>query len=643
MAGEFDIFAGDPEGEAAALEAKRDREFSGGAMSEAGEPVPEAPVQQPARRPSIDRRTERSQRQPEYTGEETADKNALLPLAEGLMLGWSDEALAGVLAAYGTFMPELAGGLPDRDDMPMQDQLSENYRGIRDTIRESQDVYARENPKTAMAAEMAGGLATGGTGLARAGAGQLAKGVAKRGFKPDLDTIRRLAQSAGVGGAEGAIYGAGTAEEMEDVPREAGRGALWGMGGGMVGGEAIHQGRRYFQKQSAIKDAIEKDLMKGGTPDTALMKLEKDLRGTPKIADDARAIEASAQGWGKGVINAVKSANPLERVKFKQMNRLAKKIIDDPEGFERTWDVVGDSFITRFNILRNVNRKAGKDLEKASKQLKNKTVDYRPAVSQFQKDLEDMGIELWQVPDPTSKTGAKVVAKFENSDIEGITAAENVINNVVARMNKGDNLTAYDLHRMKKFIDEHVSWGVSGEGLKGKTINVLKDLRKNLDEILDTNFPLYDKANTEYMKTIRAMDEIQKVAGKQVDLASENGAAFIGQEARALLSNRQKRVRLYDAMKQLDNVAEDFGGKQYDSIMKLTIYADELDSMFEEVRRRTSIAGEMDKVAKTASKGGAKEALQDVVIEKGADLLEGAQGINKANAWKAIEELIEDK
>jgi hypothetical protein len=82
------------------------------------------------------------------TAEAVGGDGALLPALQGLSAGFGDEGLAGVLAAYATFMPEAAGGAPD--DLT----LEENYRGIRDTIRGTTEQYADENPRKALAAEV---------------------------------------------------------------------------------------------------------------------------------------------------------------------------------------------------------------------------------------------------------------------------------------------------------------------------------------------------------------------------------------------------------------------------------------------------------------------------------------------------------
>jgi len=574
----YDIFGDDPQAEQEAL-----AKAGAGRPQDPGMPSPETsdrPVYGP-----------------------TGSKSAALPAMQGLTMGWGDEALAGILAAYGTFMPELAGGLPDDPNMPVMEQLQRNYEGIRDQIRTDTDAYAEDNEITSALAEGAGAIATGGAGLARAGGSGLAKAAAQRGFKPDMDTVKRLMQNIGIGGAEGAVYGAGKAEDMESIPEDAVEGALWGMAGGGFGGEAMHQGRRLFQKNSELKDELVRKLSsKSPDSSTAMVKLEQDMFGRDRIVDNPAAIEARAQGMDMGVIPAIQTASPLDKTQMRKMTKIADDILSDRlKGMRvRPSDVVGDAMMRRFNIVLKANENAAKQ----GKIVPNFSPDGRP------------------------------------SSIAGVTPAERIIKDVVNRMDGGYKVDAYDVHNMKKFIDEHVAWGKSGEGLSGKTLGVLKRLRVSLNESLGKRFDDYRDVNSTYSETIDILDDLQNIAGKQINLTGRRGKEAMGQELRGIMSNRKSRNRLINTIDDMESLAEKYAGRQQDDIFRLALFADELDTMFPPVAR-TSLAGEQRKVAEQASRGAA--GARDIVIEKGADLLEDYQGINNENAIKAIYKLIEDQ
>lgn len=128
-------------------------------------------------------------------------------LGQGISLGFSDE-LAGVLgAAVGTFDPRLKNTT-----------FGERFRGIRDAARENQKAFAGRNPGTDLAAQIGGGLLTGGVGLAR-GVGQQA---VKQGLK----------QTAKVGAGTGALGGVGFSEkeDVAGIAQDAAIGGLLGAG-----------------------------------------------------------------------------------------------------------------------------------------------------------------------------------------------------------------------------------------------------------------------------------------------------------------------------------------------------------------------------------------------------------------------------
>ena len=96
------------------------------------------------------------------------------------------------------------------------------YKGVRDDLRASNAEFARQNPKTAFALEMAGGIATPVAGL---------------GALKGASTAVKVAGGALQGGGFGALYGAGNAKEMKDVAGDAmTQGALGALTGGVLSG-----------------------------------------------------------------------------------------------------------------------------------------------------------------------------------------------------------------------------------------------------------------------------------------------------------------------------------------------------------------------------------------------------------------------
>ena len=123
-------------------------------------------------------------------------------LGQGITFGFADEAEAYIRSVLG----------------------EGEYTEIRDDIRQNLNKFRADEPAFAYGAEIGAALLTPG-GAARLATKAGMKAVAD---KAVMAAAKRPATAAGVGGA---IYGAGTAEEIEDVPVAAGVSGVIGMGG----------------------------------------------------------------------------------------------------------------------------------------------------------------------------------------------------------------------------------------------------------------------------------------------------------------------------------------------------------------------------------------------------------------------------
>ena len=104
-------------------------------------------------------------------------------IGQGLLLGFGDEIEAGLRTGFG---------------------LLGDYDKTVGTVRENVRDFAEENPLTALAAEIGGGLVTGGVGGARAAGTAIGRKV--------LEKAGTAGLAGAVGATEGAIAGAGAGE-----------------------------------------------------------------------------------------------------------------------------------------------------------------------------------------------------------------------------------------------------------------------------------------------------------------------------------------------------------------------------------------------------------------------------------------------
>jgi len=404
------------------------------------------------------------------------------------------------------------------------------------------------------------------------------------------------------------------------------------------------------QALEKLPEAEQALLSGSGDVITATKKLDPSAPlQAPRAITDKVGKEAVKQGFDEGLIAQIKASPKNARKKMAAMVDIVEK---GKKNFRysaenRPLDIAGDSVLTRVKVVREANRAAGNRLDSTAKALKGQQIDVTTAVDGFLKELDGMGVQF----NPTTRE-----LNFKGSDLEGVVGPQRVIKNVITRMLDTKAPDAFDTHRMKRFIDEQVTYGKNARGLGGKTENILKSLRHNLDSVLDENFPAYDKVNTEYAQTIGALDALQDVAGKKMDFYGENADQAIGTLTRRLLSNAQSRIPLKDAIKKLDDVAQRFvsGGTDVvpfghitkrsgvkasdldDDIMGQVMFVDELEKMFG-TNARTSLQGDVEKGVRTGIQGPGA-----IAVEGAVALAKKVQGVNETNAMKALRELLKE-
>ncbi|HEX7762346.1 MAG TPA: hypothetical protein VF433_01865, partial [Cellvibrio sp.] len=269
------------------------------------------------------------------------------------------------------------------------------------------------------------------------------------------------------------------------------------------------------------------------------------------------------------------------------------------------------------------------EVDNAALKLKGESLDYSNSAQGFIDGLEGMGVKV--TDDGVS---------FKKSDIDEFPTDRKIVLQTIARLKSAKD--AEDIHKIKRFIDNKVAFGKSSEGgITRDTVNLLKQLRHNIDTDLDGKFPDYDKANTKYAKTIGAINDMQDASGT-IDLFGEGSEKAIGTRLRTLLSNQQRRQDMANAISTLDSVASELGGKFDDNIGAQIAFANAVENAFN-VGAKTSLKGEVSQGVKdaTAVTLGQKTA-SGVVMEKAANLVEKARGVNKQNALKSLRDLVKE-
>lgn len=433
-----------------------------------------------------------------------------------------------------------------------------------------------------------------------------------------------------------------------------------------VAQQAAETGLAIFKRQSPAKQRIARLIEEGSadvdtarfridTPRTgpvggevpnspfSRLKIALDVEG-PKIKIDPLATETIKQGFDEGVIAAVKASSKADQAKMLKMVNLMEQGKNNRRfaAENRPSDIVGDSLMERFRVIKKANSEAGRNIRKAATDIKGKPIDLSSATNKFADSLDDLGVTLVR----DSKGNLK--PDFEFSQLS--PGDRGPLKEVIRQMNiQGDGgIDGLTAHRMKKIIDNNVTFGKVKTGISGDAEKALKGFRREINKSLGDTFPEYGKQNKIYSETIDVLDTFQDIAGRKMNLTGENVDKSVGTVMRGLLSNNKTRIRLLDSVTEIEAAAKRFGGGDKklltgkgfgsDDLLNQILFVDELDSRFGPVAR-TSLAGEVGKEIQRGAqvvKGG----IFDAAVAVGAKGAEKARGINDKAAFKSIKELL---
>jgi len=249
---------------------------------------------------------------------------------------------------------------------------------------------------------------------------------------------------------------------------------------------------------------------------------------------------------------------------------------------------------------------------------------------------------------------------FDKSDIALAKGQIKQVKELIAHMASTDVPDAYAVHQLKRMIDEMVTYGKSKRGLGGRTEQLFKNLRRGLDGILDSQFPAYDRVNTEYSETVGALDELQRLAGKKNDLYGPYGNRILGTLLRRIESNAASGPQVMKSMDDLDRISRKYAsgtGREItpytgalseavpeitdDSVRQQVLFADYLNRQFG-TPAGTSLQGEMAKVAEKATEDTLRgRTIMDAVVDTGKWAHKKAKNINEDAAFDALRRLVE--
>lgn len=357
---------------------------------------------------------------------ESRPMSAIAGVGQGVSMGFNDE-LAGAAAAI------IPGG--------------DGYGEARDKVRQANNALSEMHPKSFMAGELGGGLASGGAGMGR--------NALSTGYR------QAVAQGAKTGAVYGGAYGVGTAEGgMSNRLQGGGVGAL----AGGLGGAALQPATRFIGNRLASigtngaatrADAIIlRQVMQTHRIDrpNALAMIRDVDPSDPQLAFQKLGLEGLAQG--NGGVNAASS-----------------KIISDA--------VIAQQRGQQRRISDSVKRIMGAD-------------DFTTLSNDAAANLRNEGSQLYEavLGEPISNTPALTELLARPSMRKAMTRARRMMAD--SGESGGDDLATYQA--AKEALDDVI--GAHYRAGKSKQAGVALKLQRELLSELDAQVPGYARARS---------------------------------------------------------------------------------------------------------------------------------------------------
>ena len=521
-------------------------------------------------------------------------------LGQGLGMGWGDEAEAWLRSKLG--------------DQPYEQALGQ--------IRQEYARYARENPATTMAAEFAGGMAPAVGMMFVPGAQGAAVTQAQR------STMGALARLAALGGATGAVSGAGTAEEGGRIGGAVTGGTLGTIIGGgapVVLRSAKGAGQwlreRLAPTESVISSRAGEKMSQamresGLTPQQIEQMVARDrAMGVPSTVANVDAAmadlaEAVAQRTGKGTRKVEKT---LTQQKAGARERTYQQV---QKGLQP-----GDYYADEERLVKELREKAKNIYEDA---YAWGDVD-DPKIMRIMQTPELQGaFETARKIADAQKSLAKIrgedPSKFDLPEIYKPTGRFTDTGSEILELARLPDVRTLDF--MKRALDAQITAGYASENaaVKANTAT-LKEIRNELRDTLKDAVPSYRKALAEYSGDMDVIDSMRagmrdfgKLDHEQVikmvaDMSDAEKTAFRTGVARNLYGQIMDSAQTRNAASNIINSPETTAKLQplFDDPAHFRLFRAAMEREAQLFQQASKILGG----SQTAKRGAMREALEE--------------------------------
>lgn len=278
-------------------------------------------------------------------------------------------------------------------------------------------------------------------------------------------------------------------------------------------------------------------------------------------------------------VKSVLEINKQQKPALAKLYDITKKFVDGKTK-QNPIEAVGKPVITRLNTLKGQVSQLGTKLDEVANGLKGKAVkDYNALVSTVDDSLSKLGVSQRDEG-----------LDFVGSNLEGLGSNEKIISNVYNRLRSAND--ASDLHRLKKYIDNNVSFGKTSGGFTGEAESLLKNWRSTIDKALDTSFPVYNRVNTELAQRLKPINNLRTFLKSATGFDEDLLQMSAGQLMRRISSNVQSNPAIRQALRDLDKATK-IKGKTSLDIEALVDFYSKLEKYYPEIVGKNTFKGQI--------------------------------------------------
>lgn len=430
-------------------------------------------------------------------------------------------------------------------------------------------------------------------------------------------------------------------------------GAVGGVLGGAFGGWQARQNRAkelesILANGDNVDDALAKTTLSGAdnvddvAGSKAATQSSKQRAGytieNGKVVADKKAQALLKQGIDDKNVAIMQSMSQKDKDAARKMLTAAKRAGDAADEIVRPQEIVGETFMARARDVEKLNQTAGKQIDEIARTtLAGKQIPYGGVYDDLVNTLQRNGVDTDLLAN--AQNADDIANAFRGSSFDDIPTVQKTLANAFKKVG-ADDLDGLQLHRLKRYLDNQVTYGKSAEGLTGDAERILKGLRAGIDDVLDTAVPQYNAANTQYRDTIDALDEVRRLIGKEYLGAKNIQNLRAGEVANRLLGNASARP--LSALQNLENVAKKYGVTYNDNVIKQIKFADLLDDVYE-LHPTRGFTGQTSRGIEQAM--GFTDRLRtsgvtSALIDTAGEYVQKARGISPESAQRAIEEFL---